>query len=280
MHSLSDHLAQHIAGEVTTLATCWRILRRDGVALGFTTHDRDLFVDGVNYRAVSGFTASAVDSAADLSVDNLDIAGVLRHDGLTRDDALAGRYDDAAIEVFLIDWAAPLAGRLILRSGRMGDITVKDQDFTAELRGLAQALQNGVGETYSPECRADLGDGRCKIGLAAFTMLGTVTGLGDAASFSDSGRGEADGWFDYGRLVWLTGGNGGLLCEVKRFRGGVLTLFDEVPEAMALGDRYRLQAGCDKRFETCRVKFGNERNFRGEPYLPGQDAVFDYPGLG
>ena len=54
MKTVSAALAQHLAGDVTTLATCWKITRRDGVVLGFTDHVRDLDVDGVTYRAASG----------------------------------------------------------------------------------------------------------------------------------------------------------------------------------------------------------------------------------
>jgi hypothetical protein len=52
--TVSSALAQHLAGEVTTLATCWQITRRDGVVLGFADHVRDLEVDGVTYNAASG----------------------------------------------------------------------------------------------------------------------------------------------------------------------------------------------------------------------------------
>ena len=39
----------------------------------------------------------------------------------------------------------------------------------------------------------------------------------------------------------------------------------------AVGDRVRLIAGCDKRAETCRMKFLNFLNFRGFPHLPPED---------
>jgi len=35
--------------------------------------------------------------------------------------------------------------------------------------------------------------------------------------------------------------------------------------------------GCDKRLTTCINKFNNINNFRGEPYVPGQDEFFNYP---
>lgn len=39
------------AGQVDTAATWWRIHRRDGVTLGFATHDRDLWFAGSNVGA-------------------------------------------------------------------------------------------------------------------------------------------------------------------------------------------------------------------------------------
>jgi hypothetical protein len=69
MKSISTALAQHLAGEVTTLATCWQITRRDDVVLGFADHVRDLVVDGVTYRAASGYTRTAIRGTADLAVD-------------------------------------------------------------------------------------------------------------------------------------------------------------------------------------------------------------------
>jgi len=58
MKALSPDLAAHLASGATTLCWCWRVVRRDGVVLGFTDHDRALTFDGTTYEAASGFTAS------------------------------------------------------------------------------------------------------------------------------------------------------------------------------------------------------------------------------
>ena len=59
--TISTALAQHLAGEVTTLATCWKITRRDGIVLGFTDHVRDLQIDGVvTYKGLSGWACTNV----------------------------------------------------------------------------------------------------------------------------------------------------------------------------------------------------------------------------
>jgi uncharacterized phage protein (TIGR02218 family) len=84
--TISAALAQHLAGEVTTLAICWKITRRDGVVLGFTDYVRDLEVDGVTYEAASGYTRTAIRSTADLAVDNLDLESVFADAGITEED--------------------------------------------------------------------------------------------------------------------------------------------------------------------------------------------------
>lgn len=42
--------------------------------------------------------------------------------------------------------------------------------------------------------------------------------------------------------------------------------------------RVRLTQGCDKQLATCRDRFANAANFRGEAHLPGNDLLTRYPG--
>ena len=61
--------------ELEPAATFWRVLRRDGVTLGFTSHDRDLWLGGVLHRAAPGMLPSAVRRTADLGADSVDVEG-------------------------------------------------------------------------------------------------------------------------------------------------------------------------------------------------------------
>ncbi|MBX6323306.1 MAG: DUF2163 domain-containing protein, partial [Rhodospirillaceae bacterium] len=93
MRSIPAPLAAHLTQEVTTLATCWRIARRDGTVLGFTDHDQDLVVDGLTYLASAGYDRSAIASSAGLAVDNLEIQGIIDHDLIREQDLRAGLWD-------------------------------------------------------------------------------------------------------------------------------------------------------------------------------------------
>lgn len=269
-------------GDVATLATCWMMILTNGTTVGYTDHDTDIVYDGLTYVSTSGFTPSAVQTAADLAVDNLEVVGVLN--AINRVDLEAGVYDHAEVKIFLINYKTPADGIVKLRRGWLGEVTIKNGQFTAELRGLTQRLQQAKGSLYGPLCRAELGAAigtaqwACGVNLATFTVTGTVTAVASRSQFTDSGRAEASGHFTYGLLTWTGGANNGLKMEVKSFAGGVFGLFQPMPYDIANGDTYSVYAGCDKIHTTCGTKFNNIKNFRGEPFIPGQNEMLKYGG--
>ncbi len=278
MKTAGSPLATHIAGETTTLATCWKVTRRDGAIFGFTDFDKDLTVDSLLYQARSGYTRSAIHTIANLAVDNLDIESAIDSEILSAADLRAGVWDGATVEIFLVNWGNLANGKIILKRGTIGEVELKDTVFRAELRGLSQALSQQIVELYTPDCRADLGDTRCKVNLAALTVTGAVTAVTDRRSFADSARGESVNHWNGGLLTWTSGANVGRKMEVKAFSGGgAFTLFLPMPSIVAIGDNYSLRPGCDKKFSTCKDRYSNVKNFRGEPNVPGNDQVLAYP---
>ncbi len=277
MKSSTTQLTAHLAGETTTLATCWKVTRRDGEVFGFTDHDFDLTVDGQLYEARTGYTRSAVHTIANLAVDNLDIESALDSETLNAADLRAGVWDGAEVEIFLVNWSALSQGKIILKRGTIGQVDLKDTVFKAELRGLTQALSQQIVELYTPDCRADLGDSRCKVDLAVLTVVGRVTAATDRYGFTDASRTEAEGYWDGGLVTWTGGANVGRKMEVQTFASGAFSLFLPMPGEIAIGDTYSLHPGCDKSFDSCRDRYANALNFRGEPHVPGSDKVLTYP---
>ncbi len=165
-------LATHLAGESTTLATCWKVRRRDETIFRFTDHDQDISVDisdgeGLaTYLAATGFRRASITGTADGSVSETELAGMLDDDSITEEDLRNGVWDYAEVWIFALNWASPTDGIIKFERGKIGEVTSTDTGaFRAELRGLAQALQQPIGEVVAPECRATLGDVRCKIPL-------------------------------------------------------------------------------------------------------------------
>ena len=278
MKSVSTALADHLAGEVTSLATCWKVTRRDAQVLGFTEHDVDLLVEGVTYQAATGFTPTAIENSSALNVDNLDVEGLLDSGAITESDLLAGLYDFAEIEVFQVNHTAPDEGKLMLRLGWLGEVRVQNQQFVAEVRGLTQQLSQTIGALYSPLCRARLGDSRCGINLAAHTVTGSISSVASASQFGDALREEGAGTFNFGKITFTSGANNGLSMEVKEYVPGQFILVLPMPYLPAEEDTYTLSAGCDKTLATCAGRFSNAVNFRGEPHVPGLDRMLETAG--
>lgn len=283
MKALSPALQSHLDSGTTTLCWCWRLTRGDGLVQGFTDHDRPLTMDGVTYEAVTGFTASEVQSQLNLAVDNLTVAGALASASLNEADLAAGLYDDAQIEIWRVNWA-DTSQRVLMRKGHIGQVTRGRTGFQAEMRGLAHVLNQPVGRAYGYGCDADLGDARCGVNLSdpAYSGAGAVVAVIDARRFTVSGLSSfADGWFANGKLTWQSGANAGHAMEIKRHgvSGSTVTLelWQAMSEPVAVGDAFAITAGCDKQFSTCKARFAKAANFRGFPYMPGNDAVTAYP---
>jgi uncharacterized phage protein (TIGR02218 family) len=86
------------------------------------------------------------------------------------------------------------------------------------------------------------------------------------------------GAYAFGRLRWIGGANSGLESAILASEGAQLRLQEPPPFAIAAGDLVEIAQGCDKSFATCRARFANAENFRGEPHLPGMDLLTRYPG--
>ena len=131
MKAASTALANHLAGAVTTLATCWRITRVDGVEFFFTDHDRDLLFEGNVYKASSGYSRTAIANDSSLSVDNLDIEGVFDSEAITEEELRAGLFDQAEVRIFLVNWADPSMGSLRMRRGWFGEVVLSSRGSSA-----------------------------------------------------------------------------------------------------------------------------------------------------
>jgi uncharacterized phage protein (TIGR02218 family) len=286
MRPIPPSLQTKLDSGVTTLARCWKLMRRDGVVMGFTDHDSDLVFGGVTFRAGTGFTSSEAASRFGLAVDGAEISGALADDALTDADLAAGRYDAAEVETWLVDWSDPSL-RVLTARATLGEVRREGQAFTAELRGLADLLSQESGRLYTAKCGADLGDIRCKVDLTdpALRGLGAVSVVEGTSILVASGLdGFADALFSLGRLIWTSGANNGLAIEIKEHRlvagHARLTLWQAMPEPIAAGHNFTVTAGCDKRFATCRARFANTDNFRGFPQIPGNDFLLASPVQG
>lgn len=263
----------HLAGAVTTLATCWHVTRTDGAEFFFTNHDADITYDGDVYVAASGFSPTAVQANIDLSVDNLEVVGVLDSAEITDPDVRTGKFNYATVEVFVLNLSDLTDGKVWQAYGTLGAVSVRGTQFVAELRSLTQRLQANIGRRLMKTCDADLGDARCGVNLASFTVTGTVSSVTSRLVFAVSSAPAAAG----GLLTFTSGDNSGFVCEVYGLAGSTITLLKPAPYDIAVGNAYSVFRGCDHLLPTCRDVFNNVINFRGYPSMVGMDEILDYP---
>ena len=280
MRTVPSALGTHLEGEELTLAQCVKLTRRDAQIFGFSTCNVDLVIDGVTYAATSSVSASGQVENVGTGVDNMEATGLLTSDLIKDTDLLAGKFDGAAIEVFLVNYNSLSAGKVILFSGWIGNVQLKDGQFVAELRSKSQKLSQQVGQLTTALCRVEkLGDSRCKVGVASYQFSRTVYAVTDNRRMTFDADTHATGYYDYGLVTFTSGLNTGLSREVKvhTLSSGraVIELQEEFPFTVAVGDVATLEAGCDRRLDTCREKFSNVIDFRGEPHVPGNDKIME-----
>ena len=276
-------LEAHLKTGVTTLCRAWSLTRRDGTVYGFTDHDLDLVFNGMTFRADSGMSARALQQTTGLAVDNTEAVGVLSDKALREEDIKAGRFDGAEIMAWLVNWS-DTSQRILQFRGTLGELQRSNGAFQAELRGLTETLNQQVGRVYQSPCSAVLGDRRCKVDLTApgYFTEPLVEKVKDCKVFKFAALdGFDDRWFERGRVVVLSGAAAGLIGVVKNDRltnaGRSIELWEALSAEIEVGDRIRIEAGCDKRLDTCRFKFNNILNFQGFPDIPGDDWTISDP---
>ncbi len=259
--------------ELETAATYWRIWRRDGIALGFTSHDRTLTFGGMSHRAAPGMVPAAIRTTAELSEDSAGVEGALSHDSIRSEDLAAGLFDEAAIEVGIVDWEAREAHALY--TGTLGPIEDDGRGFSATLLSPKSQLERDLVPRTSPTCRAAFCGPGCNLSAARFTSRAAVVDVDldfnrvrfdaiDTALHVD------------GRARFLGGPQTGIAFGIVGVQDGWLTLDRPLAEGLQAGTRAEVQEGCDRTITTCAERFDNAANFRAEPFLPGNDLLARY----
>lgn len=172
--SISAGLDTHFAQTVTTIATCWIITRTDRVIFRFTTHVTDLedvdfgIGDGAQtYLASSGYRRSNIQNDAEMNVNNMEVQGVFDNEAIKELDLRRGLFDFAEVRIFFFNYEDTSQGVLKMLRGFLGEVVATpDGAFGVELRSMEQVLTKTFAEFYSKDCRADLGDARCRIPLS------------------------------------------------------------------------------------------------------------------
>ncbi|MEM6550116.1 MAG: DUF2163 domain-containing protein [Pseudomonadota bacterium] len=257
-----------------------RIERRTGEVDLWTDHDADIELGGETYLAQRGFNVSGLEYRTDGSVSGGDLEALISIDGVTREQLLGGVLDGARVTLSVVVWSNPSLGAGVLSFGWIGQADESGTGrMTLELRGLAQALEHQIVPIVTQACPARFvsqpGEEPrpCRVDAALHTVsVSVVSATRDVVTVSG-----ADGAATYvgGRLTFTSGVLSGVRTGVRSADAdtGALTLYVPLPVAPGAGDTAELLAGCDKSIQTCRDRYNNVVNFRGQPFLQGRDYL-------
>ncbi|MEO1731802.1 MAG: DUF2163 domain-containing protein [Pseudomonadota bacterium] len=259
--------------ELDNVATFWRIHRRDGVTLGFSTHDRDLVFNGIRHRSAPGMQPAAIRMTTEIADDSAEVEGALSHDAISENDMAAGLYDEAGIAIGAVDWETLESE--VLYSGRIGQIEVDERGFSAQLRSAKYILDQDLVPRTSPTCRAQFCGPGCGLSSARFTSRTTITDIDPSTNRIALSSGPGQDVVD-GQIRLLDGPQTGLVFAIMDEEGAWITLDRPMSQDTPTGAKAELRLGCDHTLTTCANRFGNARNFRGEPFLPGNDLLTRY----
>lgn len=271
--------------------------------LGLTNWDVDKdFDDGdgvVTYKARRGYNSYAIQSTADLAVDNSEMEILIAEfdvDGITGDAIRRGSYDDAKFIQYMINPEDIPAGYAIVNSGSIGRLAnIDGLTGVLEARSLTQIIkQKSIIEKGSNNCRVvELGDERCKIDVNALWDGGEVDTVGVETdrefTIMGSGISEETDFYRPGLVKFLAGANAGRSYEVESYEvlsnGMTVVLAIPTEEAIAPGDELEIRPDCTRLWEghnSCGPeKYNNRPNYRGEPWRPvSETEQLMAPGAG
>lgn len=232
-----------------------------GLPLLFTDSDRPQVYRGEVYTPTAGDRYDEETEGA-AAVGSAQLVGALSPKTITSLDILRGVYDNARLDVYLFDWRNQKRYRHDL--WYIDELTHDGRSWSATLTTSAKFLQRTVGDVYSSPCPAVLGDSRCGATVTKIDMtVATVTD--DTLEFTQTTNTSlTTGWFRFGVVEWLTGSNVGTKQRVRAsVQTGLFTLAFPTRFPIRVGDTFRATPGCDKLATTCKNKFGNLPNYRG-----------------
>lgn len=316
MKTIDAVLVEHKNSTATTL--CELLLigpLEDGTYRGFSGMDVDVTfapavsIGEVTFKTSTGFQMSALQTTANLAVDNAEaetlypIAGY-EVDGFTQQEIDAGVLDKVPFLVMLVNYNDLTPGRCeILGGGTIGEVRVRaGRMVIPELRSLTQQMKQQFVQGDSIRCRARFGSQPigtgggvieerfpCGYDTSSEWITSAIDSVGTEANlvFVDTALiGSGDLYFQPGMVKMTSGDNDGQMVEVESFDNatGTVRLRFPLVSPMTAGDNYRIRRHCTKNYKghnSCETFWGSDkgRHYRGEPWLRvGDSGLLNTPG--
>lgn len=275
MKELSNNLKESLNNDSINIVKCYNIVLNDGKNYHFTDNQTDICYDNKKYLSNNGFNLKTIYNNLSLEINETEINGFIDNEIINEKDVIAGRFDNAQIEIFLLDLNS--REKISIFNGFITSISYENNIFIAKIEDKTVLLERTFCEVYSPLCRCSFCDSKCSLNKDNYTITGKISKVINQSEFYTSTQeiiNKEQNYFSNGTIKIINGENKNFISEVKKFNNDQLLLKFKFPFEINVGDKFELTAGCDKEFNTCISKFNNAINFRGEPNLPRGKKIF------
>lgn len=182
-------------------------------------------------------------------------------------------------KMFLSDYNDPSPGAMPWFQGRVNKVTVTRLSAVITLNSDIEMLNVQMPiNVLQPGCLHTLFDAGCGLSSSAFQVSGACV-AGSTVLDILTNLSQANDYFTLGRITFTTGVNAGISRAVKQHLvvGGPaqIVIPNPLPTAPASGDAFIATPGCDKTSATCQTKFNNLQRFRGYPFVPVPETLYD-----
>ena len=247
--------------------------------LNWTTGNKSLVSSGTTYSVFAGQSQGGVAENADLTVS---VAGFIIANRSGEFDGLldGANFDAASVVVRRVLVSSPDLGSIEIFRGKMGDIKWTRNQIEGSVRNLwGSANQSWPLYSYRDGCSWKFGSTGCGVVTNSFTVTFSATQIASASPIVihlNSGtltQSYDNGYFDFGRITFVTGADSGDLRSVRLHSGDSLALSHRLPSEVLTG-AFTIFPGCRKRLvPDCTSKYNNASAFLGFPWIPIQEDV-------
>jgi uncharacterized phage protein (TIGR02218 family) len=283
----------------------WFVQPRYGPAEAYTSWDAKLdcpsyenefglagnLTPAMTYKSNRGMDVTAIPTSVKNDIKAPDVQAIR----LDNEKLLSGYYEGAYIEIFEADPDGSRNQRTLYVVGELGNSNVTDHIATVEVTPITEWISRPIGARIQVICDVGrlpgetFGRKRCwnEITKDGPNILDWTRGAITIGTFStaklvfgpvvvEGFNGFEDGFpGSHGRLIGVTGKNAGVVRDIGTFDAttGDCVLRRSLPYVPLIGDRFKVEAGCDGSHEMCKNLWNNLKNRRAFDNVPGRGAA-------
>ncbi|MBQ7552135.1 MAG: phage BR0599 family protein [Rickettsiales bacterium] len=231
--------------------------------LYLTSYDKPIRIDDKVYQ--SGYVLNS------LQLTNIEKTGSIELQiyNNEKDNNFGLEFLSSAKVVIKIAIISCLQQNIIIFNGFVSQINLESNIITITALPNLSKLNSSFCQLYSPLCRECIGSKKCGVDINKYKVDGVITNIIADNCFQGNHQANKStliGYYRYGIVKFTSGKLKGISMQIKDEIDGSVYLLQNT-KMLSVGDCYEIYAGCDKTLTTCKEKFNNVINFRGEPYI-------------